>query len=332
MADFLAISSLNSHHDDHRITHVRSSPANECSNSRETECEPAFNSAHSSEWYNASADDSGVLHSTNTSWGFENRDFDFYDSSALAENPEVYHSNCWASRDFVLNTDDTLGFLAVPELIEDNPLNSTPEIGNLELVPSVSDDRHTVLDAGFGHNDNQSFSFDDYINYEFEFPTEVATMSHNPQPSLTSNESLPPTPLNLSSSSLFELLDARSSTEASPSTGSSISSKSLSPTSASKLVLSPSSSFECSMCRKTFAFKSRLESHMATHKKFMCTFEGCSRTFTELRGRTRHIKSVHESRKYKTCEVCGRDFTRKDKYDVHARGCSGAVKRQRSSN
>ncbi|KAF8856909.1 hypothetical protein BDZ45DRAFT_691386 [Acephala macrosclerotiorum] len=305
---------IQAHHDDHRITHIQSSPPNECSNPRETECEPSFNSAHSSEWYNASAVDSGVLHSTNTSWGFEEVGFDIYGSSAVVESPDAYHYDFGENFDLVLENSD--GFLPVPELVENIPLNSTPELGNLESVSSVSDDHHTIPDGGSGHDDNQSFPFDDYINYESEYPTEVAMTSRNLQPSLVPDESLLPLLIDLTSPSPFE---PRSSSEASRATGSLTSSKNSSPTSASKLALSPSSSFECSMCQTTSAFRSRLESHMATHNKFKCMFEGCSLTFTELRGRTRHIESVHERREYKTCEECGQGFTRKDKYDVHTR-------------
>ncbi|KAE8444111.1 hypothetical protein EG329_000893 [Mollisiaceae sp. DMI_Dod_QoI] len=322
-------------HNDHGITYIRLSPPNACSNPRETECEPSNNSAHLSERYDVSTVDSGFPYSTNTSWWLNIEVNNFYDSSAWAESLDVYHSGrCLSTISSVseLEHDDTLGLPPLSGRIGYSS-GSAPEIGNLESVPPVPADAPTTFDYGIGHDDPEFISFDDYIYPEFELSTSAhegnAATPHSVQlPEVPNTSSLPALQPSVSSSS-SELLLARESSGLSLSPYALASSKSASPASGSKLVLSPSSSFKCSVCHKAFAFESRLKSHLDTHSTFSCAFKGCNSTFTECRSRLRHIKSVHESKKYKSCEICGRGFNRKDKHDDHVKKCPTTGKKRK---
>ncbi|MCJ1306378.1 hypothetical protein MMC25_000020 [Agyrium rufum] len=96
------------------------------------------------------------------------------------------------------------------------------------------------------------------------------------------------------------------------------------------MALLPSLSFLCPVCPKTFAFESRLRSHMDAHNTVViCTFEGCSQEFRDSRGLKKHLESFHKTKKYKACDKCGRNFYRKDKYDIHAKNCSSAGKKRK---
>ena len=51
----------------------------------------------------------------------------------------------------------------------------------------------------------------------------------------------------------------------------------------------------------------------------------CSKTFTEKRNLTRHVKSIHENQNPYECGICSRTFSRKQHKELHLRTCSGNV-------
>jgi len=217
-----------------------------------------------------------------------------------------------------------LGSLSLSGSVGSNTSASFLELGNAESVQFFPVDILTAPDCGFGNGDLEPFSFDDYIYTEFELsPTAYggnATTYHSLHPSIVPPASFLPE-LQCPASSSPSLPHTRDSSQSGPNM-SRLASSNSTPASTSKVVLSPSSSLKCTVCRKTFAFELRLVSHMKTHNTFACTIERCSRTFKDNRGRMKHEASFHKTKLYKICEVCGKDFYRKDKYDHHAKKCT----------
>jgi hypothetical protein len=232
-----------------------------------------------------------------------------------------------------------LDWLSLAGPICGQTLDSALGVGTSETFQSPLVDAHTSLDNGFGLDDQEFFSFDDYTYPDSELALqaygEIAVTSHSLQPSITHQPSLP-SDLQSSGSSSTSFPHIQDSSGSAVPTSSLVSSKSPSPTSrsspasATKLVISPSSFFRCPVCQKTFPFESRLNTHMDIHDKtFTCTVEGCDRTFGEGRARTKHLHSFHKRKMYKACSRCGHEFYRKDKYDLHMKNCPTMRKKRK---
>jgi len=279
-----------------------------------------------SDWCDDSTIDNGFLDSTNNPWVLDDTGvYNSYDESTWLDGIDVIESSGNSSSiqsAFEFQHDDPLDVLPLSDFVGDNTLDSTLGFGNSDSVPYVSIDTHINPDYDSSHDEHQSFSLDDYINYQPDLSSlaaEIRTaMSNTLQPSsFPIPDSLPTCQSSTSSLSPLDLVYGQDSTDASPQGRTSTTSQSLSPAPTSKLPLSPASYSKCPLCQKTLTSESRRRSH--AHRRFPCTFEGCKSTFTEARAVTRHMKSVHEKRVFGEC--CGRTFSRKDKYDIHARRC-----------
>ena len=73
---------------------------------------------------------------------------------------------------------------------------------------------------------------------------------------------------------------------------------------------------QCINCKNVYA-SSNFEHHSRTCKRFRCTVEGCSKTFTLNKDLERHKTNVHE-KKLSLCKRCGKKF-RKDNLVRHMR-------------
>ena len=79
--------------------------------------------------------------------------------------------------------------------------------------------------------------------------------------------------------------------------------------------------FACPQCPQSFVYIKELERHMSSHidsRKYICTFEGCTKRFNDL-----YIFQLHKKRhlgllerKY-LCEYCEKRFTSKYALDRH---------------
>ncbi|KAI5963781.1 uncharacterized protein KGF55_002661 [Candida pseudojiufengensis] len=68
--------------------------------------------------------------------------------------------------------------------------------------------------------------------------------------------------------------------------------------------------YQCSTCDKSFYNHNALREHQKIHTrrtKTSCTHNGCSKTFTNPKSLTQHIKDVHERHTW-TCKICNRAF------------------------
>lgn len=210
--------------------------------------------------YRASAVDDDILNSTNTFAGYENSGIDYsYTGSALEDNLVAYHSIQYSTTvngAFEFGHDDARSVLPLATNLGNCISNSSLNFGNLESVSGISADDCTAFDYDFSHYDFSTFSFDDYFHFDPDHPPiksagVAATSSGFP----SSSTMTPDSPLNSQSSpspSQAGFLHTQWSTEAASSLGS------RSPAPAAKLLLPPSPSFECKVCRKTFAVELRL--------------------------------------------------------------------------
>jgi KRAB domain-containing zinc finger protein len=77
--------------------------------------------------------------------------------------------------------------------------------------------------------------------------------------------------------------------------------------------------YECNICHKKFKTSDILNTHKNIHDKkrsFVCTYEGCGKSFGDIRLLKRHEKIHAEKYQYK-CSRCNKSFCRKDSFILH---------------
>lgn len=158
--------------------------------------------------------------------------------------------------------EDPLDFLSLSTNMWNSTSDSAPELGNLESVTNPPVAVHTNFDYDYGHDVLSIFPFNDYLHFEAEHipiaSVGVAAESYGRRLSSTATPDFLQTSQSSISSSLSELLHAQESSATTLPLRNLKSSRCLSPTPNAKLVLSPASSFQCSICQKNFAFELRL--------------------------------------------------------------------------
>jgi len=199
--------------------------------------------------------DDDILNSTNTSFGAEIAGYDSYLGSTLTDNLSAHYSVHYPSAfngAVGLGYDDPLDFLPLSTNLGNSASVSAPCFGNLESVSSTPADVHASFDYDFGHSDFLPFPFDDYLIIE---PDQLSTTSQCFAATFN-DDALHASQLYISSSP-SQSPDVQGASEngmppvcLTPSTD-------LCTAPAAKVEIEPSSSFECEVCHKTFAFESR---------------------------------------------------------------------------
>lgn len=77
--------------------------------------------------------------------------------------------------------------------------------------------------------------------------------------------------------------------------------------------------YVCNICGKSVTQNASLINHMRIHKgerPFVCTYKGCKMTFVTQSSLQRH-DNTHTKKKSFTCEVCGKQLSRKCGLERH---------------
>ena len=72
-------------------------------------------------------------------------------------------------------------------------------------------------------------------------------------------------------------------------------------------------------CKKGFSDRTDYKIHMNKHAGILYKCTMCTKTFSEERGRDLHM-SLHTGVYRFTCNVCGKGFNNKTRYDKHCNG------------
>ncbi|XP_022649793.1 transcription factor IIIA-like isoform X1 [Varroa destructor] len=87
----------------------------------------------------------------------------------------------------------------------------------------------------------------------------------------------------------------------------------------------------CSKCDKTFTRSVNLEAHLATHENereaYLCSHEGCTKSYFDLKNLRTHLKAAHEGVRF-TCSVCEKKFRSKQAVRRHAKKCSLKIEKR----
>lgn len=80
---------------------------------------------------------------------------------------------------------------------------------------------------------------------------------------------------------------------------------------------------QCSVCQRMFVSTTTFDRHMAKHEREnnSRTCEACGRTFSRQRDLRRHIACSHGELRF-TCEACGRAFGYAFNRNRHQRSCA----------
>ncbi|CAG8687559.1 2455_t:CDS:1, partial [Ambispora leptoticha] len=85
--------------------------------------------------------------------------------------------------------------------------------------------------------------------------------------------------------------------------------------------------FVCTKCGRGFQRKFNMQTHEQTHdpnriKPFSCDFPGCGSRFTRKHDLKRHVNGIHKGERVHECNVCNKQFSRKDAWKRHQSSCS----------
>ncbi|RZF43290.1 hypothetical protein LSTR_LSTR001551 [Laodelphax striatellus] len=86
------------------------------------------------------------------------------------------------------------------------------------------------------------------------------------------------------------------------------------------------SSYDCSVCKRSFDQKGTLRAHMdSCHKGMRFHCSDCGKKFSSRSCLKLHVDSLHKGLKY-DCNVCGKSFTQKGHLNIHVESIHNRVK------